>query len=415
MAQANYLIHKAPQLKDQFVAALHKVPLFQVLPPDLLDLIFSYSRFVHLTDGQVLFKAGAFDQSVYLLLNGSLEVYIEDEEGKAQKIDEIKKPFSLTGERSIMGEPQTTTAQSKGESLMIGLDLSGMPDVQDAFENPEGLLENEEYVGNLSIYTILATVLTARLERLIKDQYKLSQKIDRINETAKTWKTSEVMALIFNQFVDNQLPGDLKVRVLVHRVLQYFRIDSPELRRMLKEPPLDTEQLYMELVRLDGMGVIPDFDKLLLTLIRQFTVQAIKQPVYKEMLIHQPPEVLPLISLAKCLQQYFDVLEQTHLLQKDLSYKDFLSHIGKSHIQPSQFLALMQRDYLKGTFAQAYAMFLFCREMIDLEEQINQRIQERVSLIRELSSTRQNLNFGELDDEINEALMTFEQLSTLVE
>ncbi len=414
MTQTNYLANKAPELKKQFVDALKKIPLFQGMQEEQMQDIFAYSRFVHLKPNQTLFKQGNFDQSVYLLLNGSLDIYLNTGKAKAQRIDTLNKPFNLIGEHCILGKAQGVTALATTESLLVGTDLSNLPDVLEAFENPETLLEDKEYTDNISIYILLGTVLAARVDRLIKDQYKLTQKINRLNETAKTWKTSEVMAMIFNQFVDNQLPEDLSSKEVVFKVLQYFRIESDEITELLKKNPLDTEALYMELVYLDGIQKIHDFNKLLFTLVRQFTIHALKQPQYQKLLEYQAPQLSEPISLSHCLNELHQALENSNLLKKDLDMESFVRGMGKKRFGPSAYLNLLQQGYLKSRFELAYATFLFCKQIIEIEAQVNQRIQGRVKLVREITTTKQDTRLQELASTQQEALMIFEQISTMV-
>jgi len=416
MVAANYLVQKAPQLIKPFSEALRKVPLFSHLNVRMLANIFKYSRFVPMKHGQLLFREGSFDQSVYLLLKGGVEVYVTGADGRRQRVDQIRKPFQMVGERSILGETQSTTVVASGETLMIGMDLSSMPDVQGAFENPKEAQADQVYEENLAIYSLLATVIAPRLERLIRDQYKLSQKLERLEETAKTWKTNEVMSLIFNQFAENSLPSDLALKEVITKVLVYFRVQSPGLTALLEQAQIDTQRLYAELVKLKALRKIGDLEKLIFTLVRQITSLALKHPTYQAKLESEPHPVKPIVSLAEVMTGFFIALESSGQLQKELEREHLVNSVmPESQFEPALLSeALMQGGYLTTNLGNAYAMFLCCRGMMEAEQKINLRISERIDAIRELSSSRQDVRFEEPNEALKAALNAFEQMAGMV-
>ena len=414
MVQANYLEKTAPQIKVPFIKTLHQIPLLSNLDKSTLESLFGYSRFVNLNAGQTLFQQGSFDQSVYFLISGTIEVLIQNKDSKVQKIDTFNKPFSLIGERSILGEPQGITPQASEPSLLLGVDMSLLPDVLDFFDNQDKLQASDTFSENISLYTVLGHVLAQRVDRLIKDQYKLAQKVNRLNETAKSWKTNELIALIFNEFVENRLPEALRAKAIVNKVLIYYRVQSPRIAAILKGD-FNTARLYIELVSLKAAGKIGDLEKLIFTIVKQLTAHALKGEIYASEMAHAPKKLSPLISLSDVLVDFYNEIKESKILNVELSMETFLKEtVGPHGVSISKLIKFVSASSLVDHhFGRAYLLFLFCKSHLNFEEQLNKRIQERISALSNLGRSKQDTRLAELEDNMKVAIKNLKKMASI--
>ncbi len=126
----HYLKNTIPEQEDEFVYLIGELPLFSHLPKALRSHLFQYSKFISLKDGQRIIQQGMFDQEVFILIYGALSVLLEDEKtGKEELIDLMQVQFTLFGERSLLGETRGATVEANGDTLLLGIDLSSLPDI----------------------------------------------------------------------------------------------------------------------------------------------------------------------------------------------------------------------------------------------------------------------------------------------
>ena len=93
--QANYLINTAPELQERFVNVLKNMAAFSQLSDVQLLQLFRYSKFVELADQDRPIKQGDYDQTVYILIRGRLEVFMTLASGEEERLDVIFKPFTF--------------------------------------------------------------------------------------------------------------------------------------------------------------------------------------------------------------------------------------------------------------------------------------------------------------------------------
>ena len=91
--QANYLSNTAPELQERFVGVLKSMTAFSQLSDSQLLQLFRYSKFVKLADQDRVIRQGDFDQIVYILIQGRLQVFMELDSGEEERLDVIFKPF----------------------------------------------------------------------------------------------------------------------------------------------------------------------------------------------------------------------------------------------------------------------------------------------------------------------------------
>ena len=99
------------------------IPELSNCSDELLDLVFTYSKAVNIKQGEVLIKEGLFDQWVYFMVKGQLDILVND-----SKLGSTPGP--LVGERCIVGEPRRATLVAGEDGVMaLGIEMSLMDEV----------------------------------------------------------------------------------------------------------------------------------------------------------------------------------------------------------------------------------------------------------------------------------------------
>jgi len=99
------------------------IPELSNCSDELLDLIFTYSKAVNIKEGEVLIKEGLFDQWVYFMVKGQLDIFVNN-----SKLGST--PGSLVGERCIIGEPRGATLVAGEDGVMaLGIEMSLMDEI----------------------------------------------------------------------------------------------------------------------------------------------------------------------------------------------------------------------------------------------------------------------------------------------
>jgi hypothetical protein len=134
---------------------------------DLLDLIFTYSKAVNIKQGELLIKEGLFDQWVYFMVKGDLDIYIND-----VKLGTTSGP--LVGERCIVGESRgATLVAGEGGVMAFGIEMSLMDEVNRQIntfgqteKNEVDILEFSNQKNKIAI-ELLAIVLNEVILRIL--------------------------------------------------------------------------------------------------------------------------------------------------------------------------------------------------------------------------------------------------------
>lgn len=97
---------------------LRFIPEFTDSSDALIDMVFLYSKPIDLKPGEILIQEGLFDQWVYFLLNGHLDVKIGD-----QSLGSTFGP--IVGERCILGEPRGANLVAGADGLLaLGVEMT---------------------------------------------------------------------------------------------------------------------------------------------------------------------------------------------------------------------------------------------------------------------------------------------------
>lgn len=152
--------------------SLRLIPALSNCSDALLDLIFTYSKPVKLTPGEVLIEEGMFDQWIYFLVDGILEVSVE-----GRVLGMTSGP--MVGERCIMGEPRGAKLIAGEKGVMaLGIEMSVVDEINRQINNFAQTHENEK---KAIIYRNEKLQLNLELEAII-----LNEVILRILDLSRT-------------------------------------------------------------------------------------------------------------------------------------------------------------------------------------------------------------------------------------
>lgn len=105
-------------------AALKLIPELSSCSEQLLEKIFCYSKPVDYKQGEVLITEGFFDQWVYIIVKGELEVIIGD-----RTLGSTAGP--MVGERCILGEPRGASLIAGKEGVQgLGIEMTIIDELQ---------------------------------------------------------------------------------------------------------------------------------------------------------------------------------------------------------------------------------------------------------------------------------------------
>ena len=104
-------------------SAIRLIPEFRLCTDPLLDMVYRYSKTVDIEPGEKLITQGLFDQWVYFIIEGELDVYFD---GKS--LGTTSGP--MVGERCILGEPRGADLISGQNGLLaLGVEMSIIDEV----------------------------------------------------------------------------------------------------------------------------------------------------------------------------------------------------------------------------------------------------------------------------------------------
>ena len=108
---------------------LSRVPLFSKLDTSKLKLIAFTSKRITLEDGDYLFYVDEPSDSVYLVLEGVLQVMAEREEKEAEVVVNLGKN-NLIGEMGVIANaPRSASIRSSGTSLVLKIEADTFMDL----------------------------------------------------------------------------------------------------------------------------------------------------------------------------------------------------------------------------------------------------------------------------------------------
>ena len=393
---SNYLKNTIPELEGEFVELIGEIPIFSNLPKDLRIQLFQYSKFISLRDDQRIITQGVFDQEIFVLLRGALSVLLKDASGKEELSDLMQENFTLLGERSLLGEPRGASIKADGDAFLLGIDLSPLPDMIGAIEDQEKRVSDDEYLRSAQMYTVFSVVLTQRLGRLIRDQYKLKQRILGFQRRQNVWTYNFLLARVFNQFYANELPPSPNIREIIKRNFKRYNIFSPRIREILISQKLSTKKLYVELMKLDTLGKIENLSEMVLTLVNEIADFLKTHPMYEGLFDINLVDVHEELKALSPLSDYLKVLYQSILdsgaLSRPMTKTKFLDiFFKKDQLNPTEFVKCLQSEqWVTNNFELAHIMFLVCQQGIYSVSKANNHIRDYVKFLHTYDAPHQD-------------------------
>jgi CRP-like cAMP-binding protein len=151
------------------MSAIRLIPELSSCSDDLLGMIYAYSKTVSLQPGEVLIQEGLFDQWVYFVIQGELDVVINGEQ-----LGSTAGP--MVGERCILGDPRGANLVAGKEGIMaLGVEMSIIDEINREINNFQQTASsdeeaqsfaNERTAINLELLTIILNEVIERITNL---------------------------------------------------------------------------------------------------------------------------------------------------------------------------------------------------------------------------------------------------------
>ena len=223
--------------------AIREIPLFRTCSDELLELVFRYGRIFSLREGETLTREGEFDQWVYFVIDGRLEVFVDGE-----RVDSITS--SLVGERCILGEPRRATLKAGAEGInALGVDMALLDALRDP-AHPER--------DNLTVYLeLLGRIVGEIVQRVAEMEFNRMGVVQKHSIILKAVHQSDMV----EKFKNNAFQEDKAASFAIHR---YLNRHEPVLlsEATFGDPfDVDTRRIYvlcMEWGRLDVLFALAD-------------------------------------------------------------------------------------------------------------------------------------------------------------
>lgn len=223
--------------------AIREIPLFRTCSDELLELVFRYGRIFSLREGETLTREGEFDQWVYFVIDGRLEVFVDGE-----RVDSITS--SLVGERCILGEPRRATLKAGAEGInALGVDMA----LLDALRDPAHSQRN-----SLTVYLeLLGRIVGEIVQRVAEMEFNRMGVVQKHSIILKAVHQSDMV----EKFKNNAFQEDKAASFAIHR---YLNRHEPVLlsEATFGDPfDVDTRRIYvlcMEWGRLDVLFALAD-------------------------------------------------------------------------------------------------------------------------------------------------------------
>jgi CRP-like cAMP-binding protein len=214
-------------------SAIREIPHLRKASARLLSLVFRYGRIVALDAGEDLIAEGQFDQWVYFILSGQLEVRVG-----GVLVDRIAS--SMAGERCVLGEPRRATLRAdEGGVTALGIDMAVLDLLQ------RGEAGSEDAAVMLELLAVIAEEAVRRVADLIYNEIEMTAK-------HATLLRSERASGMIETLRNETFRGDLKLNLEIYK---HLRRHAPQLLPgLMRDGVLDvnTPALYARCI---GLGL----------------------------------------------------------------------------------------------------------------------------------------------------------------
>ena len=128
--------HSTNQKDDTRVKALlEQTEVFSVLSEQELAKLTEKSRLLSHTPGEFIVRQGGLGHSLFIVLDGSCEVFVEDQQGFIKEVAPVE-PGGFFGEMSLLtGTPPAATVRALEETVLIAISKENFAAILEA--NPK--------------------------------------------------------------------------------------------------------------------------------------------------------------------------------------------------------------------------------------------------------------------------------------
>ena len=216
------------------------------------------------------------------------------------------------------------------------------------------------------------------------------------------------MTTIFNEFAQNHLSPNLEAHSILESILAPYYSGNDKLGELLKQRPVNTQHIYMELVRLDTLGKLVSLSVLLMEVIQKLCAKASSMEEYTNQLEFQSHNLPGIIPLSEFLDAIYEELTHSKILVKELKKEQFLEgFLDDTRPDPVSLEAYLHKGgWITGHFDMAHLMYIICQICINKEFELNRLIADCISYLNKISSApRQNTQSSQLKNHEQNSLI----------
>lgn len=176
------------------MSAIRLIPGLEDCSDDLLRMIYTYSKTVSIQSGEVLIEEALFDQWVYFIIQGELDVFVNGE-----CLGTTGGP--MVGERCILGEPRgANLVAGKDGLLALGIEMSIIDELNREINNFQHTAPSEEAAEafaneriaiGLELLIIILNEVIGRITKLYDSGVSSASQLDALDEN-RTVKTKSL-------------------------------------------------------------------------------------------------------------------------------------------------------------------------------------------------------------------------------
>ncbi|MCK5229468.1 MAG: cyclic nucleotide-binding domain-containing protein [Desulfobulbaceae bacterium] len=153
---------------------LKNIEKFSFFSDDDLLSFLDLGKLIKYEDGETIIKEGDYDQSIYFLISGKVEII------KAGKIiDILRRSGDLFGEMGVVDDsPRCATIQAMTKTLVLSVDASLM----------QAKPQRKHLAFSYTIFRLFAEVLAERLRYTTQENVKLKKELDEKNSLIEEYQ-----------------------------------------------------------------------------------------------------------------------------------------------------------------------------------------------------------------------------------
>ncbi|MCP4750062.1 MAG: hypothetical protein GY866_04165 [Proteobacteria bacterium] len=182
--------------------AIRLIPEFSGCSDRLLEMVYQYSKTVDMEPGETLITEGLFDQWVYFIIRGDLNVVIN-----GKKLGSTAGP--IVGERCILGEPRGADLAAGDDGVLaLGVEMTIIDELVREINNFRKTTDDQERIekyeeDKMSVALELLIIVLSEVVGRIIGLYEAGQRsANQLEKSSNTVKKVQLQSLY--DFSDNE-------------------------------------------------------------------------------------------------------------------------------------------------------------------------------------------------------------------